>query len=143
MTEQEMYMLSKKEVIPTDEYISSILGDKMILWQKILKHVSENYKDVTGSWNYYNDGKRWLFKLVQKKKTIFWAGILQDTFRISLWYSDKAEPLFESSDLPELLKNDFKTAKKYGAIRAVSVKVFEQQDAENVFKLIAIKQKLK
>ena len=80
MADKEDLVLTDKQIIPTDEYIFSIIGDKKILWQNLMNYVSENYKDISGSWNYYNDGKQWLFKLVQKKKTIFWAAILKDTF---------------------------------------------------------------
>jgi hypothetical protein len=143
MPEKENLILSDKQITPTDDYIFSIIGEKRILWQSIMNYVSENYKDISGSWNYYNDGKQWLFKLVRKKKTIFWVGILKDTFRITFWFGDKAEPMIESSDLPQTIKDNFKTAKKYGAIRAVSVKVFEPLDVDIVKKLIAIKQKIK
>jgi hypothetical protein len=28
----------------------------------------------------------------QKKKTIFWVGVLKDTFRITFYFGNKAEP---------------------------------------------------
>jgi hypothetical protein len=143
MAEKEVMVLSDKLIIPTDDYIFSLLGEKRILWQSIMKHASENYKDISGNWNYYNDGKQWLFKLVQKKKTIFWSGILKETFRITFYFGDKAESIIDSSDLPRSIKDDFKTTKRYGAIRAISIKVFDSSDVDNVLKLIAIKHKLK
>jgi hypothetical protein len=143
MPEKEVHILSDKEIIPTDDYIFSNLGNKKELWKSITTYATENYKDTSGTWNYYNDGKQWLFKMVQKKKTIFWAGILQDTFRITFYFGDKAESVIETSDLPSAIKDGFKTAKKYGAIRPISIKVFEYSDVENVLKLIVIKQKIK
>jgi hypothetical protein len=143
MADKEDLVLNDKLIIPTDDYIFSIIGDKKILWQNIMNFVSENYKDISGSWNYYNDGKQWLFKLVQKKKTIFWAGILKDTFRISIWFSDKAESMINESNLPQSIKDDFKKAKKYGSIRAVSIKLYDLTDVDNVLILITIKQNIK
>ncbi|MFA5819181.1 MAG: DUF3788 family protein [Bacteroidales bacterium] len=143
MAEKDNLLLSDKDIIPDDEYIFSIIGDKKSLWQGIMNHMHHNYENTSGKWNYYNDGKRWLFKLVQKKKTIFWIGVLEDTFRVTFWFGDKAEPLIESSDLPQTIKNDFKTAKKYGSIRSVSIKMNDQSDVDNVLKLIAIKHKIK
>ena len=70
MAENGNLILSNKQIMPTDDYIFSIIGEKKILWQAIMSYVSEKYNDTSGSWNYYNDGKQWLFKLVQKKKTI-------------------------------------------------------------------------
>ena len=143
MAEQEILILSDKNIIPTDEYIFSLLGEKKILWQGLMKYLSENHKDFSGTWNFYNDGKQWLFKMVCKKKTIFWSGILKDTFRITFYFGDKAESLIFESDLPQTLKDDFKTAKRYGKIRAVSTKIYTQADIELIKKLVSIKLKIK
>jgi len=143
MAENDFLKLSDKNIIPTDDYIFSILGDKKRHWQSIMTYMSENYDDASGTWNYYNDGKQWLFKMVRKKKTIFWGGIFQDTFRITFYFGDKAEPLIDTSDLPPDIKEGFRTAKRYGAIRPVSIKVFENSDVENILKLIIIKSKIK
>ena len=142
MTEETKMVLSDKSVIPTDEHIFSFIGEKRTDWQRILDYAAENYNDA-GSWNYYNDGKQWLFKLVNRKKTIFWAGILADTFRITFYFGDKAEPLIAESDLPEKIKDAFKSAKRYGAIRGVSIIVRDQTDVDDILKLIIIKHKLK
>jgi hypothetical protein len=143
MAEKEKMMLSDKSVIPSEEQIFSFIGENKVHWHNIMSHVFENYKDSSGSWNYYNDGKQWLFKQVQKKKTIFWAAVLADTFRITFYFSDKALPFIENSDLPSKIKEDFITAKKYGSIRPVSIKVFDNPDVENVIKLIDIKTRMK
>jgi hypothetical protein len=143
MAEKEELILSDREVVPTDEYLFSILGDKKMLWQDIISYSKDNFKDISGVWNYYNDGKQWLYKLSQKKKTIFWGGMLKDTFRITFYFSDKVEPLLEVSDLPSKIKEDFKTSKYYGKIRAISQKVFSAADVEVIKKLISIKIKLK
>jgi hypothetical protein len=136
-------VLSDKQIIPTDEYIFSIIGDKKILWQSIMNHVSESYKDISGSWNYYNDGKQWLFKLVQKKKTVFWIGVLNDTFRVTFYFGDKAETLIDASDLSQNIKDDFKNGRRYGKIRAISLKISDFSDVESVKQLAAIKMKIK
>jgi hypothetical protein len=143
MSEKENLLLSDKQIYPTDDYIFSILGDKKILWQSIMDHMSGNYKDSAGEWNFYNDGKRWLFKMVFKKKTIFWAGILTNTFRITFYLGNKADLIIENSDLPHSIKEEFKTAKRYGLIRPVSFIVNDITDVDNVLKMIALKIKIK
>jgi hypothetical protein len=143
MAEKEELILSDRQVVPDDEYIFSILGDKRIFWQDIISFAANNYKDISGDWNYYNDGKQWLYKLTQKKKTIFWGAMLKDTFRITFYFGDKVEPLLENSELPLKIKEDFKVSKRYGSIRSISQKIFSASDVENVKKLIAIKIKLK
>jgi len=131
------------EIFPSEDLISSLVGERMKLWKSVLNYASENSKEVSGDWHYYNDGKQWLFKLVQKKKTIFWAGIFDETFRITFYFGDKAEPLIETSDLPAGIIDEFKKGKRYGSIRGISVKLTEHSDMENVFRLINIKWKIK
>jgi Protein of unknown function (DUF3788) len=143
MADKEEILLTDKLIYPTDDYIFSIIGDKKVLWQSIMNHMDENYKDSSGGWNFYNDGKRWLFKMNHKKKTIFWAAILTGTFRITFYFGNKAEPAIDGSDLPQTIKDGFRTAKRYGLIRPVSFKILNNTDVENVLKLIAIKHKIK
>ena len=143
MSGKENLLLTDKQIYPTDELIFSIIGDKKIFWQTIMNHMSNNYRESLGQWNFYNDGKRWLFKMVYKKKTIFWAGIITDTFRITFYLGNKAEAIIENSDLPQGIKEEFKTAKKYGLIRPVTFIVNDQTAVDNVLKMISIKSKIK
>jgi hypothetical protein len=140
--EQDKPILSDKEIYPDDEYIFSIIGEKMQLWHRVIRHMKENYKDSSGDWHYYNDGKQWLFKMVNKKKTVFWAGIISDTFRITFYFGNKAEPVIESSDLAREIKDEFINAKRYGQIRPVTFTVRDDNDIDNVLKMISIKNKV-
>jgi hypothetical protein len=143
MAENEKLVLSDKSTVPTDEFIFSILGERKIYWERIMSYSSETYPGASGSWNYYNDGKQWLFKFVRKKKTIFWSGLLKDAFRVTFYFGNKAESLIENSDLPQGIKEEFKTAKRYGLIRPVSFIIRDKTDVDNVLKMIDIKTKLK
>ncbi|MFH0842470.1 MAG: DUF3788 family protein [Bacteroidota bacterium] len=143
MDEKEIFAFSDKNVKPTEELIFSKIGDKKILWQKMMKYLSDNYKDASGSWNYYNDGKQWLFKMVQKKKTIFWLAVLDGSFRVTFYFGDKAEPVILSGDLPQAVRDGFIQGKHYGKIRAITTKVTSPSDVETITKLIDIKTKLK
>jgi hypothetical protein len=143
MSEKEIKFLSDRDVIPTDEHIFSILGSGKELWQHVIKATMDKYPGAAGDWNYYNDGKQWLYKMVFKKKTLFWARLEDDTFRTTFYFADRAEPLIAASELPLSIKEDFKTAKKYGAIRPVTFRVCEHSDVQNVIKLLEIKNKIK
>jgi hypothetical protein len=143
MAENEKLVLGDKSIYPSDEILFSIIGDKKIVWQKILSYAKDNYKDVTWEWRFYNDGKQWLFKMQQKKKTLFWIGVLKDTFRITFYFGKKAEPLIEGSQLPQKIKDGFREAKSYGLIRPITTVITGISDLENIQKLIDIKVKLK
>ena len=139
---EEKQILSDKDIIPDDDLIFSLIGEKKYLWQNIMSYISVTYSDSAGGWRFYNDGKRWLFKMVNKKKTLFWISILENTFRVTFWFGDKAGPLIEESELPENIKDDFRKAKKYGSVRGVSIIMNDNRDTDNVIKLTEIKNKI-
>lgn len=143
MSESDLFVLLDKDKKPDNELIYPIIGESKQYWKEIMDHLIEIYPESSGDWNYYNDGKQWLFKMSQKKKTIFWAGILRGSFRITFYFGDKAEPVIDKSDLPQTVKEEFKTGKRYGKIRAISIKVNSASDIDTVKKLVAIKTKLK
>lgn len=143
MAESEKPVLGDKSIYPSDEILLTFFGDKMIFWKKILSYVKDNYKEITEEWRYYNDGKQWLFKMQQKKKTIFWASVLKDTFRITFYFGNKAEPVIEGSTLPQKIKDGFRDAQRFGALRPVTTIVKGNQDFDNILKLIDVKIKIK
>ena len=143
MSESEKPVLGDKSIYPSDEYLQSIIGDKMVMLQKLLSYVKDNYKDITEEWRYYNDGKQWLFKMQRKKKTIFWATVFKETFRITFYFGNKAETVIEGSTVPQKIKDDFRNARRFGTLRPITTIVNENQYLDNIFKLIDVKVKLK
>lgn len=143
MAEKEQLAFSNPERQPGDDLVFALIGDRKKYWLAIMKHLLENFKDVTWSWNWYNDGKQWLFKLVQKKKTIFWAAILTTgQFRITFYFGDKAEPVVLGSDLPQKIKDGFMDGPRYGKIRAITLLVEKDEDVDTVLKIAEIKSNL-
>ena len=141
----EKSVLSDPLTEPNEEILFSIIGDKSIFWQKIMEYLHKNHSDVSEVWRYYNDGKSWLFRTLKKKKTIFWIKVLEETFRIGFYFSDKAESLIENSDLPKEIKDNFRNSKEIrmgkGAIRSIAIEMKDTEDVENVIKLIELKLK--
>jgi hypothetical protein len=135
----EPLVLTDKSIRPTNDLIFSIIGRNRIHWEKLTAGVYSKYSDAQEHWRYYNDGKSWLFRMTRRKKTLFWIGVLKDTFRVTFCFGDKAEPLIQNSGLPEDLIENFKTAKHFGKIRAVSMNVQRARDIENCLKLLDIR----
>jgi hypothetical protein len=143
MAELEKPVLSDPGIKPDDKLISSFIGDKINYWHDILTYCETEYSGASGDWRFYNDGKQWLFKFVFKKKTLFWAALYEDAFKITSYFGDKAEPVILASNISDPVKEGFINGKRYGKIRAISLKIFRAEDVENVKKVIAVKAKLK
>jgi hypothetical protein len=139
----EPIVLTDSTVQPTDELIFEIIGENSVYWEKLIEYLYEKHLNITEEWRYYNDGKSWLYKAVRKKQTLYWIGIIKDTFRVSFWFGDKAEPVIVESSLPDSIKEEFKNAKRYGQLRAISIEVRSDDDCSNVIQLIELKAKMK
>jgi hypothetical protein len=115
----------------------------MEMWNELMDHTIRNYQAITPVWRYYNDGKQWLFRLLQKKDTLFWCSLVEDTFRISFYFTDKYEPGILESPLPEKVKTEFLTSRRYGKLRGITIRIDQPGDLEVVKQLIAIKLMIK
>jgi hypothetical protein len=139
----EPLVLTDKSVYPDDDLIFSIIGSNAVYWKSLLKSIRELYPASEEVWKYYNDGKNWLFRIILKKKTLFWVGIVADTFRITFYFGDKAEPAIIKSDLPEEIKMAFVNGKRYGKLRAITLKIKKQEDIDHALIIAGIKEKMK
>lgn len=143
MSNKEIFILSDPMVEPTPEFLKEVLKEKYDWWLEIRDHVTGSYPHVTEVWKYYNDGKQWLYRLMQKKNTIFWLAVMADTYRITFYFPKKAEALISGSGLPEQIRTDFLTAHSYGQIRPISLKMERASDMELVRQLVALKLSVK
>lgn len=139
----EPIVLTDPAIQPTDELIFEIIGENSKYWEALIEYLYEKHLNITEEWRFYNDGKSWLYKAVRKKQTLYWIGVIKDTFRVTFWFGEKAEPIIEASTLPESIKEEFRNAKRYGQLRAISVEVRSDDDFANVVKLLELKAKMK
>lgn len=140
-------MLTEKPILkdpdqyPTEEVIYPCIGKKKALWISFFDALHEQHPDFLEEWKYYKDGKNWLMKVTRKSKTIFWLSVWKSTFKITFYFSDKAEELINQSDIPDDLKKEFKNGKRYGKIRGLTIVFSKKKDIEYAEALIAIRLK--
>lgn len=138
----EPIILTDPEITPDNDLVFSIIGDNSVHWKKIMNYLQENHKYISEVWKFYNDGKSWLFRTMRKKDTIFWVAVIEGTFRVSFFFSSKAESLIENSDLPEQVKDDYRNTMQ-SKFRGLTVKITCPQDTDIVIRLIDLKLKMK
>lgn len=136
-------ILGDPKQFPTADIIFSHIGETRNLWETMFRFIHENYPDFSEEWRFYKDGNSWLLKVVRKSKTIFWLSVLKDAFRVTFYFTDRAESTILASTIPEHLKHQFATGKRYNKIRGLSVTVNKAEDVEDVKSLISIKLMIK
>ena len=139
----EPMVLSDKNQFPTEEIVFSHIGKTKTLWISIFEFIHTNYPEISEEWRYYNDGKSWLLKATKKSKTIFWLAVIKNTFRITFYFTDKAEELINESSISDELKENFKDGKRYNKIRGITVGFKNKKDVNYAKELIGIKLSIK
>lgn len=129
--------------MPSDEIVFSFIGKYKPLWISLFQYIQEQHPEIAKEWRYYNDGKCWLLKVTKKAKTIFWLSVIEKTFRITFYFNDKAQKAIDNSTLPEELKEQFKSGKKYNKIRGLTIIFKNKKDCASAEELIRIKVSMK
>jgi hypothetical protein len=136
-------VLQDKTVVPDDEVISSHLGKTGPLWRSFFESLDAAHPDFTREWKYYNDGKSWLMKVTRKKKTVFWLSVIPGTFRITFYFTERAEAAVRESPIPDELKEQFLNGKWYNKIRGLTLTFRNRKDLEYAKALVEIKLQIK
>jgi hypothetical protein len=130
---------SDETIVPNDELLFSIIGDKELIWKQTMSYLNDNNNNITEVWKFYKDGKSWLLRTTKKKKTIFWIRILNDTFRIAFWFAVKLEPIILESKLPQRIKEEYLKSKIFNKSRSIHIDVRDSLDFEIIKTLIDLK----
>ena len=136
-------ILTDASEFPSEKVIFSHIGKTKQLWISLFEYIHASYPEFAEEWRYYRDGKSWLMKVTQKKKTIFWLSIIEGGFRTTFYLTDKAEAALMSSGLSDELKEQFKSGKQYGKIRGVTVVCKTKRSIEDAKILMEIKSRMK
>ncbi|MGE5811650.1 MAG: DUF3788 family protein [Ignavibacteria bacterium] len=139
----EQAILSDKNQYPTEEIIFSHIGKSKTLWQSLFEFIHAEHPDFTEEWRYYNDGKSWLMKVQKKKKTVFWLSILENSFRTTFYFTDKAKKIISGSSISDALKEQYKNGNNFGKIRGITITYKKKKDVEDAKVLITVKLSIK
>ena len=135
--------LNNKDEYPDDEVLSRHLGGAKRAWDSFFAFIKEDHPSFATEWRYYNDGKSWLCKITQKKKTVCWVSVWDRLFKTTFYFPDRAEELIAASELDKEYVDQFVNGKKYGKIRGVTVAIKKSADLKATKILIGIKGQVK
>ena len=127
-------VLNNPELIPDESILKEVLTEKSyILYVKLLKIItSENESKFSAEWRYYNDGKSWLCKVVNKKRTIFWLSVWEGYFKVSFYFTEMHKEGISSLPISESAKSQFITAKPIGKLIPLTIDVYSEEQLDDV-----------
>ena len=132
-------VLTDPKQFPCDEVVFSHLGARRALWEALFAFIHAEHPDFVERWRYYSDGKSWLLNVSRKKKTVFWLAVLEGTFRITAYFTDKAAGAIRASALSAPLKEQFDDGRSFGKLRGITITFKKKSDVEDAKTLIALK----
>jgi hypothetical protein len=139
----ETIPLKNPDVLPTDEVIKAHLEITFPVYSEFLMRLKSEIPDVDCQWNFYNDGKAWLMKVVWKKKTIFWLSVWEGYFKIGFYFTEKnCTGLFDLG-IDEVILRDFSQAKPIGKLLPLGIEMRRIEQIDDLMKIVGYKRSLK
>ncbi|MFA5045915.1 MAG: DUF3788 domain-containing protein [Paludibacter sp.] len=128
-----------KQQEPTDEALSSTLGETKELLDSIFRFIETEFGDFHPEWKYYGTKLGWSLKLFCKKRNVVFVGPENGYFRLAFAIGDKAYNKIIQSNLPDLIKKELTSSKIYVEGRPLRFEVRKKEDLEPIFEIIRIK----
>lgn len=136
-------LLRDPAVKPTNEALKDILGKALFDIYKELTDMVTNEFELECEWRFYNDGKVWLCKVVNKKKTIFWLSIWEECIKTSFYFTEKTRAGISELPINKEIKDKFEKAEPTGRLIPLILDIDRKQQLKDLRKIIGYKKKLK
>ncbi|MDR1644202.1 MAG: DUF3788 domain-containing protein [Tannerellaceae bacterium] len=135
-------LLNEQTIFPSKEVLKGILADSYPVFEE-LSTILTNEHGLVLEWNYYNDGKRWLCKVLNKKKNLFWLSVWNKSFQASFYFTEKHLESFAALDISETLKEDLCRTKPIGKLLPLLLKIRTNEQLPDLLKIVEFKKNLK
>lgn len=139
----EAQSLREQDVFPTEEILKQTLGGIFPVYESLMKTVTGTAYGLTAEWIYYNDGKAWLCKVTQRKKTMFWLSVWESWFQISFFFTEKHLEGIAALDVDEVIKEDFCRQKPVGRLIPMIFRITREEQLSDLLKVTDFKKALK
>ncbi len=140
----ETMLLRDPDVVPTEEVLESTLGKKIFtIYKELERLITNDELSLTYSWNYYKDGKSWLCKVVNGKKTIFWLSAWDGYIKTSFFFTEKIQSGVFDLEIDKNIKQEFKQSKATGKLIPLILDIIEKSQLKDLKEIIKYKKSLK
>lgn len=139
----ETMLLRVKDIEPTDIVVKNALGKELfIIYQELFKIFIDDF-GMKPQWNYYNDGKAWLCKVVYKKKTILWLSLWENFIKLSFYFTQKSGVGISGLYIDNKIKEAFAITKPIGKLIPLIIDIDILKRIDDIKQIIRYKKWLK
>ena len=137
----ENQILTDPMVKPENKVLETALGRNYKLYTEFVNKINE--LNLFLEWNYYNDGKSWLCKVLNKKKNIAWLSVWNTGFKLTFYFTEKTIDGIYGLDIDDEIKNNAQNMKPVGKLYPVIILLKNKNLINNGLKLLEYKMSLK
>ncbi len=138
-----MMLLRDKEQYPDAEILMSVMAESYPSFSALMERITDTEFGLIPEWNYYNDGKAWLCKVVYKKKTVFWISVWEGYFKIAFYFTGKNCQGITELDIDQRIKREFSSVKPVGKLYPLIVNISQKDQLPDLLKVIQYKKNLR
>ena len=128
-----------KSAIPSQDMVTAALADTAPLWDDLQSYIKARYPDIAAEWKHYGKSAGWSCKLISKKRNLLFFVPRNGCFRVRIGFGERGAACVESSDLPEEIKEAYRTATPYVEGRSIDIDVSRREQLEAIKTLLEIK----
>jgi len=133
--------LTDPAVKPEDKVLEKALGKKYNLFMDFVGRLGE--QDLAIEWNFYNDGKCWLGKILYKKKNLCWVAIWNTGFKVTFYFLDRTIGGLYELNIDEEIKNLGENSKRVGKFIPITLLISSKKKLNNALKVLEYKKQVK
>ena len=135
-------LLRDKEQYPAGEILMNALADSYASFSELMAMIAGTEYRLAPEWNYYNDGKAWLCKVVYKKKTVFWLSVWDGYFQAAFYFTEKNCAGIAELDIDDRIKKEFTSCKPVGKLLPLVLKISQREQLADLLRVIQYKKSL-
>ena len=140
----ETQLLKDPNVLPSAMTLKNALGSNVYeVFESYIKTITGANYGLTHEWNYYNDGKSWLCKIIHKKKTVHWLSVWDGCFKIAFYFTEKHLEGIAALDISEKIKEDFCKTKPVGRLLPMLFTINQKEQLTDLLNVVIFKKSLK
>ncbi|WP_113924017.1 DUF3788 family protein [Cognataquiflexum aquatile] len=141
--ENQQLLLRDELIVPTDKVLEKELGEDIFkIYSELREKISVDF-GLDHEWRYYKDGKAWLFKATQKKKTIFWLSAWENLLKMSFYFTHNSHSGIFDLPISYATKENFRNAKPVGKLIPLTFEIDQKEQLMDVWEIIKYKKGLK
>jgi len=128
-------------VKPENEVLEKALGKKYNLFMDFVNKLNE--QNLMIEWNYYNDGKSWLGKILYKKKNLCWVSLWNTGFKTTFLFTEKTVGGIHELEVDDEIKNMATNSRRSGKLIAIILLIGNKKILKDALKMFEYKMQLK